>query len=248
MEEDVIPEKKLKLGVIYDTTEWEPHVRGFKSAMATKEFEDIFEVVSEVPYELGASSFQGVINKLRAAKPDVLLGFSTYSDISGILKYMRMGSFRPKFVFLFDANLPEFITQYKEMAEGITSYWDWPVIPPDATLLFSEFREYFLAQGWGEPSVVYQTGLLAGVEVFVKAIETVGLNSEKIKDYVNSHEFSTCVGTMKFGSMDILGKKLNGVNLMAEGDVFQVQNGKYVQIWPGKNRTGKIQYPLSPNF
>jgi ABC-type branched-subunit amino acid transport system substrate-binding protein len=246
MDEGKIPEKKLKLGLIYDTTEWEPHVKGFKAAM--EEFKDSFEVVAEVPYELGASSFNAIIDKLRAAKPDALLGFSTYSDIAGILKYMKMGKFRPKFVYLFDANLPEFITGFKEMAEGISSYWDWPMITSDITPLYSKFREYFLAQGWGEPSIVYQVGLLAGVEVLVKAIETVGLDSEKIKNYLNTAEFSTCVGTIKFGDMDVLGTKLHGVNLMAIGNVFQVQNGKYVQIWPAKYATGNLQYPLSPDF
>ena len=248
MDEGKIPEKKLTYGLIYDTTEWEPHVRGFKSAVAMAEFKDSFELAVEVPYELGASSFNAIIDKLRAANPDVLLGFATYSDITGIIKYMKMGKFRPKFVFLFDANLPELITGFNELVEGITSYWDWPVISDDTTPLYTKFREYFLAQGWGEPSIVYQTGLLAGAEVLVKAIETVGLDSEKIKNYIDANEFSTCVGTMKFGNMDVLGTELQGVNLLAGGNVFQVQDGEYVQIWPTKYATGKLQYPLSPDF
>jgi len=170
MDEGKIPEKKLKIALIYDTTEWVSYIRGFKAALESDSFKDNFELVAEVTYEMGASSFKGLINKVRAAKPDALVGFSNYTDTEGIVKYMKMSKFRPKFVYLFDANLPEFITEFKEMAEGICSYWDWPRVDlSHVTPLYSKFREYFLAQGWGEPNVVYQTGLLAGMEVFVKA-------------------------------------------------------------------------------
>jgi branched-chain amino acid transport system substrate-binding protein len=246
IDKGLITEKPLKIALIYDTSEWEPMVEGAKDAL--QKYSEYFNLVVEVPYELGAASFEPVISELQRHEFDALIGFSTYSDICGIVKYMKMANFRPKFVLLFDANLPEFIPQFGSDVEGICSYWDWPIPKPNATPLYSKFREYFLTHNWGEPNVVYQGALCAALEVAIQTIEKVGLNSEKIRDYINETEFTTCVGKMKFGTVTMCGQTMEGMNIYARGCVFQIQNGEYKCVWPIEYADSTLRYPLPPTF
>ena len=67
-----------------------------------------------------------------------------------------------------------------------------------------------------------------------QAVEKVGLDRQKLRDYIAANEFQTIQGTVKFQGSE---------NIKAVAGILQWQNGAQEVIWPKSIATAKPLYP-----
>lgn len=108
---------KKKLAVAYLNTDWGIVTKKFFIEKATQ-LEA--EIIAEEPYLDGAKDFKGLIEKIRAAKPDVLFLSSMVPDAAGICRQKKESGWNE--VILMGAiplHTPEFIQLAGDAAENV---------------------------------------------------------------------------------------------------------------------------------
>ena len=98
-------------------------------------------------------------------------------------------------------------------------------------------REYFDAhvkKHQKEPDRWASAFAYASLQVIERCVGEVGLDRKRIKEMLDSTEFSTVVGPVKFAK---------GVNTSTPGMVGQWQNGEFEILWPKSWATGSVVVP-----
>src|SRR3990172_4926304 len=98
---------------------------------------------------------------------------------------------------------------------------------------FAGAREYYDAHvkkhQKKEPDRWASAFAYASLQILEKCVGEVGLDRKRIKEMLDSQEFSTVVGPIKF---------VKGMNVSTPGMVSQWQKGEFEIIWPKSRGTG----------
>ena len=77
----------------------------------------------------------------------------------------------------------------------------------------------------------------ASLQILETCIATVGLDRPKIKEMLDTQEFQTIVGPIRF---------VAGVNATTPGMIGQWQKGEFEIVAPATHATGKLVFPKPP--
>jgi branched-chain amino acid transport system substrate-binding protein len=238
------------IALVYDATEgaqtavkfWRQFV-----AEANQQKRANIEIVYDEPYPMGMTDFNPVILKLKSAKPDFMILFSTATADGMLLaKNMAAQRYAPNIgVLAFGGALldPVFIPQTGKNSEYWLTIQSWTkdlldTSPPWAREWYEAFKKKYNKEVNGDVCKVFLDvyTLFAGLE---KAGTTEG---KAVRDAIASLDITEgpalMVRTTKRVKFDA-----EGQNMYYDSGVAQITNGQYVFVYP--DQVAKAGYQVT---
>ncbi len=189
-------------------------------------------------YDPGELDFGGIIEKVKAARPDVVYMVSYLLDASLLVRQARQKGLAPKLFAGGGAGfvLPEFIANTGQDSEAIATaaLWAPSLGYPGA----AEFAETYLAR-YGTYPGYHAAESYAAVYVAADALRrAASTDPERLRVALADTDLLTVFGPVKF---EKFGKYLNQNQLSTI--VLQVLGSKLEVIWPPECATGDYVYP-----
>jgi branched-chain amino acid transport system substrate-binding protein len=194
-----------------------------------------FDVVLNERYPLGAQDFTGLMTKVKALAPDVVVVYSLMPSSIYATRQLRELAVAPKLSFI---NIgPMYVKEYLEplgpTAEGVveTGFWH-PDLPYAGA---REFAEKYRAR-YGRPPSTDAAYAYMAAQILFQAVERAGtLDREAINDTLRKTEFTTIGGRFRYDE--------RGVNVHQRPFLTQVQDGRRVVAWPPDLTRTPLRFP-----
>lgn len=196
-----------------------------------------FEIILDKDYPLGISDLSQLLSEVKDKKPDAFIALSNVADgILGLKQTQEVG-LNVKFYYncLLTALGPIF-QMFGQATEGVTGQGNYsPKLAYPSVPTPKEFYDLYSAR-WNVPPDFLNSALgFQGAQVTEQAIEAAGtLNPEKLRAVLDSKEFMTICGPVKFKE---------GLNTLRTGGVIQFQKGIGELVSPMKAATAKLLIP-----
>jgi branched-chain amino acid transport system substrate-binding protein len=209
------------------------------------------EVVLVEAYPKGINDFAAILNRVRAANPDVLAAATYFDDAVAITRQQKKLDLNPKmFAVTVGAALLKFYEVLGRDAEYVYGVAQWEpelvtlraggLIPiarhyPGAREFVEEYRKEFP----GADFSYHAAGGYGGCQILVEAIKRAGsLDGEKIRNAILAMDLNTIYGGFKVDE--------DGFQTAHKMVTFQWQDGKKVIVWPEELAPGKPRFPTPP--
>lgn len=191
------------------------------------------KTILSLEYEFGTRDFGGIAARIKDANPDLLWSGAIGLEASQLLDAMKRIDYQPPRQFhLFPAPGP---TVANQNANGLTSLtWFEGHAPfsqyPGAAEFIALYTERAKAAGLPWPQVDYQAAAeFAAWQILEAAATAVGrLDEPAMAAWLRKNQVQTVLGPRSFD-----GKFNSGA---AATKIKQVQNGKWVTVWPASFR------------
>jgi branched-chain amino acid transport system substrate-binding protein len=199
--------------------------RGFGQAIVYTEF-----------YPARASDFSSVIEKVKAANPDVVLAMAFPNDAIGVLRQLKVSNYAPKIFYeAVGASDPRFVQSAGTDVNGVFSVTAWD---PDArTADNMRFKASYRAEFNRDPDY-HSASNYSSLDVLAAALRRAGsLDREKLRDAIASLQVKTLIGNWRVDPR-------TGIQLGYTSYILQWQRGKQVIVYPGNVAHGKPVVPF----
>jgi branched-chain amino acid transport system substrate-binding protein len=198
--------------------------RGFGQAIVYQEY-----------YPPTTSDYSTILEKVRAANPDVLLAMSFPNDSVGVLRGLKQANYAPKMFYeAIGASDPQFTKNVGTDAEGTysVSCWDFASKSPENLEFIRTYRDDYHRDPDYHAATNFST-----IYVLTAAMRRVGsLDQEKLRDALATIQVPTLIGMYKV-------EPRTGIQLGYTSYIIQWQKGKQVVVYPGNVANAK---PLVP--
>lgn len=188
-------------------------MRGFGEGIVYQEF-----------YPGNASDFSSVIEKVRAANPDVVLAMAFPTDSLGLIRQLKQSNYAPKMFYeAIGASDPLFVKSVGRDCDGTFSAvgWDFAAKTPENLAFIRDYQEMHHRDPDYHSASNYSAILL-----YAEAIKRAGsLDQEKIRDAFATMRVHTLLGTYRVNAQ--------GIQIGYTSYIMQWQNGKQVIVYPG---------------
>jgi branched-chain amino acid transport system substrate-binding protein len=197
------------------------------------------EIVFDEEFPRGTTDFAAVVERIRAKKPDVVIGGTYLNSSIAFMKQAKKSRLSPKaFVFTVGPALPEFGDALGPDAEGVLGVVAWMAaahMPMALDFAFRFNEEYSLTEA---ASVYNAYGYGAG-QVLEAGVRLAGsLDKEDIRMQLGHMKFRSILGGYE---VDDTGKQL-----AKDTYVMQWQHGERRLVLPKQLRDSPIEYPFKP--
>jgi branched-chain amino acid transport system substrate-binding protein len=195
------------------------------------------EIVFDEEYAQGSTDFAAIVERIRAKKPDVVIG-GTYLDGSiAIMKQAKKSRLSPKaFVFTVGPALPQFGEALGPDAEGVLGAVAWMASAHMPMALDAAFR---FQEHYGETASVYTAYGYGAGQVLEAGVRLAGsLEKDAIRMQLGHMKFRSILGGYE---VDDTGKQL-----AKDTYVMQWQRGERRLVLPKELRDSPIEYPFKP--
>ncbi|HTX02709.1 MAG TPA: amino acid ABC transporter substrate-binding protein [Candidatus Acidoferrales bacterium] len=185
-------------------------------------------------YPHNASDYTAIVQKIKQANPDVVLAISYFPDSVGIIRALKQANVTPKELFFtIGPAEPNFGKEVGSDATGVLFASNWNAeLKTEGN---AAFAKAFKAQ-FGIPADYHSAQNYAAMQVLAAAISYAkGLDNDKIRDFMATHEVETVCGTYKVDSTGIQ----TGYDSLTE----QWQGGKQLVVYPPKYAQAKMLNP-----
>ena len=202
-------------------------------------------------YPKATKDFAPLLNKVRAAKPDMLAAATYFDDAVAITRQMKEGDLNPKmFGVTVGSDIPKFYETLGKPAEFVygASQWEPELVTLRAGGLIPIARQYpgarEFVEGYrrefpGADLSYHSAGGYGGCQIFVEAVRRAGsLDSERIRDAILKLDTHTV-----YGAFDV---DQDGFQIAHKMITFQWQDGKKAVVWPDELAPGKPRFPTPP--
>jgi branched-chain amino acid transport system substrate-binding protein len=190
------------------------------------------EVLETKTYPLGVKDLSPVLKGFKAAGADVFVGLTYPPDNILATSQAKESDYNPSvFITAVGTAFPFYRDRFKG-AEGVAGIAGW-----NPKMKYPGAREYFDAhvkKHQKEPDRWASAFAYASLQILERTIGEVGLDRTKIKEMLDSSEFSTVAGPIKF---------TKGVNTTTPGMVGQWQKGEFEIVWPKNLATASAVVP-----
>jgi len=199
-----------------------------------------FDIVLHKDYPLGITDLSDLLLEAKAKNPDAFIALSNVADgILGLQQSIEVG-LEAKFYYncLLTA-LGPYKQIFGEAIEGVMGQAGYsPKLPYPSKPTPKEFYDLYTDR-WGVPPDFLNAALgFQGAQVMQQAIEKAGtLDPEKIKQVLDTEEFMTVYGPVKFEG---------GLNVLRVGGVVQFQQGIGELVSPLDIATAELVIPKPP--
>jgi branched-chain amino acid transport system substrate-binding protein len=205
------------------------------------------EVVLDESYAPSTTDFSPIINKVIAAKADVLMGGGHYTDGATLARQLYDQKAGLKMLALLVAPGDDKFASLGPAAQGVTVPSQWeiqatykPDFGPTATEFAKAFEEKFKVAADYHSASGYSAGA-----ILQQAIEKAGsIDPEKVAVALNETDVTTFFGHVKFAT----DPAHHGLQIAHEMVVaqWQTKNGKLARevIWPEAAKTADLVYPM----
>ncbi len=190
------------------------------------------DVVDTKSYPLGAKDLSPILKGFKAAGADVFLGLTYPPDNILATTQAKEVDWNPAvFLTAVGTAFPFYRDRFKG-ADGVMGIAGW-----NPKVKIAGAREYFDAhvkKHQKEPDRWASAFAYASLQILERCVGEVGLDRKKIKEMLDSTEFQTVGGPIKF---------VKGMNVSTPGMVGQWQKGEFEILWPKSRATGTPVVP-----
>jgi branched-chain amino acid transport system substrate-binding protein len=135
--------------------------------------------LAELNYPVGDTDFSNQLQRIKNLNPEVIITYGDAVESALVLKQMRAMGMNQVFIGSDRMVTEEFIEQAGDnLGQVVAGY---PYNPVSQDPLFLDFKQKFKARFHEEPET-YAAHAFDGINMLIKAIETVGLNRALIRD------------------------------------------------------------------
>ncbi|MGH8111806.1 MAG: ABC transporter substrate-binding protein [Rhodanobacteraceae bacterium] len=199
-----------------------------------------FRMVSPVPYNGNAASMQPVISTLQSEKPNTVIFVSYTPDAILIAKTMKSMNYRPSIMIGDDSGYsdPSFVKSEASITEGLVDRSAWiNGAKGSPTYILNEMYEKETGHGFDASSGRFMQAFF----IMAEAINTAGsTNPVKVQSSLRRMDIKPDQLMMRYRGVKF---DSDGNNVLADTNLTQMQSGHYVQIWPRKNGSAKVELP-----
>jgi len=199
------------------------------------------KTVIDERYSTNATDFSVLLSRIKSANPDAVLVAGHETEVLNFIRQAKSLDVSPK-LYSFTVGVPsaDFRHALGKDANGASGMTAWL---PSAALKdrwFGDAEKF--ARAWEakfgyEPDYHAASGV-ATVEALVVAIEAAGsTDPQKVRDALAKVGFDSLYGHVAFNDKG---------QISLPQTMVQIQNGKVVPIYGGKEFINKLHYPLEP--
>jgi branched-chain amino acid transport system substrate-binding protein len=209
------------------------------------------QVVLVEAYAKGAADFAALLNRVRAANPDVIAAATYFDDAVAISRQLKESNVNPKmFGVTVGGDLPKFHSTLGSTAEFVygSSQWEAELVTLRAGGLIpiarqypgaAEFVDAYRKEYPGADFSYHSAGGYAGCQVLIEAIKRAGaVDGEKVRAAILGIDYHNVYGGFKVDA--------GGFQVAHKMVLFQWQDGKKVIVWPEELAPGRPRYPTPP--
>ncbi|WP_370540240.1 ABC transporter substrate-binding protein [Advenella sp. FME57] len=222
-----------KIAIMYGNGAWPTSVSEEGARQAEKRG---YEVIGKQAYDQGTTDFRPILNKFRAANPDILLTSSYADDGIAIARQIKEVGLDAKVVAIDTASsMISFIEQVGKQSENIVSAVSWsPDVKYEGTPdLYKRLKE----KAKEEPSFYEAEGYLA-LTVAADALRRAkSLDRETVREALEKTDLKTPVTDVTFKNYD----GFQGQNPI-KSVIIQIQDGKHVTVFPENLASQKAKF------
>ena len=196
------------------------------------------EVISFETYPDGTTDFSGILTKLKAAKPDILVAASVrLDDLVAITRQMKEVDFNVKMLSSLPYGLlPEYYKRLGKEAEFVYSatFWEAALPNPGNQDFVAAYEKEFK-----RAPAVQSANSYAGCQIFVEAVRRAGTtDSERLREALLALKTKTVLGDFAVDQ--------RGFQVGQKAVTIQWQGGKQVVVWPDQVASAKMRFPTPP--
>ena len=196
------------------------------------------ELVFSETYPKGTADFSGLLNKVKAAKPDVLVAASVrLEDLVAITHQARELDLNVKMLSSLPYGvLPDYYKRLGKSAEFVYSgsFWELGLPYPGNQEFVTAFEKEF-----NRAPALQSANAYAGCQLFVEAARRAGSpDSDKLREALLKLRTRTVLGDFAIDE--------RGFQIGHKAIAIQWQDGKQVVVWPDELASGKPRFPTPP--
>ena len=193
------------------------------------------ELVFAETYSSGTTDFSAILNKVKAAHPDVLVAASVrLDDLVAITRQMKQVDLNVKMLSSLPYGLlPEYQQQLGKEAEYVYSatFWEAGLPNPGNQEFVAAYEQEFR-----RAPAVQSANSYAGCQILLDAVRRAGTtNSEKLRDVLLGLKTKTVLGDFAVDQ--------RGFQIGQKAVTIQWQDGKQAVVWPDAVASGKARFP-----
>ena len=216
----------------------------YENFLFTSSLNDVFmkamqaegiEVVLNERYPLGTQDFAGVMTKVKALNPDVVVVWSLMPASIYATRHARELGVNPKLLHINIGPMytKEFLEPLGSRAEGVveTGFWHPDLPYPGARAFHDKYQAKF-----NKPPSTDAAYAWMAAQLLTQAVEKAGtLDREMVNETLRKEELVTIGGRYKYDD--------RGVNVHQKPVLTQVQDGKRVIAWPADLTKTPLRFP-----
>jgi branched-chain amino acid transport system substrate-binding protein len=196
------------------------------------------ELVFSETYPQGTADFSGILNNVKAAKPDVLVAASTrFEDLVAITRQMKEVDLNVRMLSSVPYGvLPDYYQQLGKEAEFVYSgaFWEAGLPYPGNQAFVTAYEQEFT-----RAPAVQSANAYAACQLFVDAVRRTGsLDSDKLREALLTLRTKTVLGDFAIDE--------RGFQTGHKAITVQWQDGKQVVVWPDELASGQPRFPTPP--
>lgn len=217
-----------RIAMVYERTEFGIHaMKEIKKQI--KESGGAYELVADVPYEYKATDVNAETLKVKAAKPDIIINASLFSEATLFAKaYKNLGvKTNANLSFCGGYQNPKFASSMGDTVEGYMGSCTFAedfIVKKDQLKAINEM--YKAKTGMNLDGITMEgfTTLFVAADAFNRAKD---LSPDAVRDALSVTE-------LEIATMPGKGVKFdeNGQNIWISSTMSQIQNGNYKVVWP----------------
>ena len=194
------------------------------------------DVVLHEEYAKGTKDFSAILEKVKAAAPDVLaVSSANLSDFVVLARQMKERDINVKMLGTTTA-VAEFQKELGKVAE-----WSYGASPWEPTLPYPGVKEFVEAyqREFNRAPSLHAAGAYAGCRLFAETARQAGsLDSDKLREHLLKAKTRTIFGDYAVDE--------RGYQIANKGLFVQWQDGVKVVVWPDQFATAKPRFPTPP--
>jgi branched-chain amino acid transport system substrate-binding protein len=196
------------------------------------------QLVFSETYPNGTTNFSGILSKVKAAKPDVLMAASIrLEDLVAITRQAKELDLNVSMLSSVPYGLlPDYYKQLGKDAEFVYSGSFW-----ETSLPYPGNREFVTAyeREFKRTPAVQSAGAYAACRLLIETVRRTGsLDSDKLREALLTLKTKTVLGDFAVDE--------RGYQTAHKAITIQWQNGNQVVVWPDDVTSGKPRFPSPP--
>ena len=186
-----------------------------------------------------ATDVSAALTKVKAKKPDVIIGSVHLVEGIAIIKQANELGVRPK---LFGETVapptPDFRNTLHDLADGVIGSSQWTPEVKGSDPFFGTAQNYLAAiqAKYGHPAEYHNAEATGACLALALAAQKAGsTDPNKIRDAMAALDTQSFFGRIHFDQ--------TGQNTFKPMSVIQIQQGKLVTVWPAESAAAKLTWP-----
>jgi branched-chain amino acid transport system substrate-binding protein len=195
------------------------------------------QVVFHETYPPGTNDFSAILNKVKEAKPDLLVVNYTPAEVIAMTRQMKELDVNVKMLSATPGGA--FVDYQKELAKLAEfvyagSYWDPSLAYPGNLEFVAAYQKEF-----NHAPAFLSAASYSGCQLFVEAVRRVGsLDGDKLREELLKLKTKTVFGDFALDE--------RGFQVGHKAITIQWQNDKQMVVWPDEAASGKARFPTPP--